>query len=165
MINLWHLSSGSSRHFAALSTSGFVNWILWQSIQSLSTTSGSSDPSNVSALNSLGGSYVIVPRPSVGRQSGNEIGPYWQDQITSRAVRRRSRGYHQSTGACHWRSPSTLHRQLQTVAGPLQWRSSWPYCQHAGPPPQRWEMCHRIRVFNVGRQAWPTRGVYAKPES
>jgi len=57
--------------------------------------------------------------------------------------------------------------ELQTAAVPLQWRAAeCRISKHAGPPPQWWEMCHGILVFNVRRQAWAMHDVYTvKPES
>jgi len=57
----------------------------------------------------LWASYVIVQRPSVRQISSNDVvGPYWRDQSTRRADRRRRRRQCQSLSvvtaqSCRWR--------------------------------------------------------------
>ena len=81
------------------------------------------------------------------------VGPYRQDQSTSRADRRCKREHRQSpTDRC---LPPTLslitaQTELQMAAVPLQWGRSWAsVSRHTGPPPQWWVMCHGRRVFKV----------------
>jgi len=83
-------------------------------------------------------SYVIVRRPSVGRPSGNDVGPYRRDQSTSRADKRRGRGHRQSP--TDRLLPPTLSvvtepTELQTAAAPLQWGvAECRVSKHAVPP-------------------------------
>ena len=146
----WYLMvSGSIWYRTILKRYSHANVMHSCHFAAVSESSATSDSSESISTEKPWGSYVIILHPSVGWPIGNEVGPYRQDQSTSRADRRHGGGttnlWPTSPPANHC-TDSCRRWQCHCSMGVAQcWVS-----RHPGPPPQWCKTCRRIHVFNVG---------------